>query len=333
MAEPSTLTALCDPDRFDAAVTLAVRGKRRRADVAWFLFERDRNVARLTAALANGTWRPGRFDALRIRDPKPRVIARASVADRIVQTAVAQLIAPGFLRSASEIDFACRAGFGTHRAILALLHAVRRHRFAVHLDVRSYFPSIELERLTTLIARRVRDRGLRVVIDRILAAGRGFYDPPAVRRDAGIAPDWPPAGRGLPIGAVTSQLFAAHVYLQELDHRVKRVLRVPAAVRYVDDLFLFGDRRADLRAWRSDVAEWCLAERGLRLKHPQARILSCAGHLDALGVRIRRDGIEPGARAWRRLRVRLRRCVRDGDPTLGELRTSLRSQFATSFRF
>lgn len=44
-------------------------------------------------------------------------------------------------------------------------------------------------------------------------------------------------------------------------------------------------------AMRPLIGQWLIAERGLRLKHPQARILSCHGHLDALGYRIRRCGV------------------------------------------
>ena len=41
--------------------------------------------------------------------------------------------------------------------MLRLQELMRRHRFAVHLDVRSYFPSIDREILRRLLARRIRD--------------------------------------------------------------------------------------------------------------------------------------------------------------------------------
>jgi hypothetical protein len=60
--------------------------------------------------------------------------------------------------------------------------------------------------------------------------------------------------RGLPIGNLTSQ-FWANVYLDGFDHFVKRRLRCPGYVRYVDDLLLLGDDKADLWAWREAVVE------------------------------------------------------------------------------
>ncbi|MCP4654193.1 MAG: hypothetical protein GY856_02120 [bacterium] len=153
---------------------------------------------------------------------------------------------------------------------------------------------------------RLREIGRMVVGWRVLETGRGLYDSPHARALAGINHAWPPPGRGLPIGAYTSQLFAAHVYLHEFDHFVKRTLKIPGYARYVDDLFFFGDRRADLRHWRSEVAGWLCERRSLRLKRPQARILSCRGHLDALGYRIRREGVQALPRALRRIGLRVR---------------------------
>lgn len=94
-------------------------------------------------------------------------------------------------------------------------------------------------------------------------------------------------------------------------------LKVPGYLRYVDDLFLFGDSRAALRRWREQLGAWLLAERGLRLKHPKARVRPCAGHLDALGYRIERSGVCALPRALRRMRRRVARVIagqRGGPP-------------------
>jgi hypothetical protein len=309
---------LVDPVHLASAARRTFAGKRRLPDVAWAIFQKERLLARIEEQLRSGTWRPGPFDILLLRDPKPRVIARASVADRVVHGALSLLVEPVILRSCVEGDLACRPGGGTHRAWLRLWEGLRRHRFALHLDVRSYFPSIDPERVLQQLLRRVDDRRFLVVLAQVLERGRGLYDSPAARRHARMDPDWPPPGRGLPMGASTSQLLAAHLYLQGLDHFIKRRLKVPAYVRYVDDLFLFGDRRAELRSWRRAVKAYLENELDLRLKHPSARVLSCAGHLDALGVRIRRERIEVHPRTWRRFRGRAGGFVRGS----GELRTA-----------
>jgi RNA-directed DNA polymerase len=295
---------LVDPVHLERAARLTTRGKRRRADVAWFLFRQIEALDHLHRALLAGTWQPGGFELLYLRDPKPRVIARSSVEDRVVHTALVSLLEPVFMPSAMPEDYACRPGFGTERAVLRVRELMRRHRFAVHLDVRAFFPSIEVDLLVGLVRRRVRDARFLAVLKAVLDAGRGLYDTPRARAWARLPPAWPPPGRGLPMGALTSQFLATHVYLGGLDHFVKRDLKVPGMVRYVDDVLLFGDARADMRCWRREVGRWLREERDLRLKHPDARILSCAGHIDALGRRITRSEHRPLPRTWRRLRAR-----------------------------
>jgi hypothetical protein len=48
----------------------------------------------------------------------------------------------------------------------------------------------------------------------------------------------------------------------------------------------------------------------LRLKSPHAKVRSCRAHLDGLGFRIRRGGIEPLPATWERLGGRLGEFVR-----------------------
>ena len=304
---------MCDPDHIAAAADRTVRGKRRRPDVAAFLLYRESVLAELTDQLQRGAWRPDGFRIRFLRDPKPRAIACATVADRIVHTALVDVVGPVFIRSLRPEHFACRPGMGTHRAVLRLARQMRRHRFVLHLDVAAYFASVDLDVLRGLVWRRVLDGRLRDIVDAILEDGRFIYDVPEVRAHARLGDDGPGPRCGLPIGALTSQLFAAHVYLDALDHFATRILKIPGYTRYVDDVIIFGDRRADLRRWRAELAEWLCEERRLRLKHPKAPALSCAGHLDALGRRIRRDRVEPHPRALRRLRARVAREM-DGMP-------------------
>jgi len=49
--------------------------------------------------------------------------------------------------------------------------------------------------------------------------------------------------------------FWANCYLNPFDHFVKRELRCPGYVRYVDDMLLFGDDKQHLWAWKAAVVE------------------------------------------------------------------------------
>lgn len=314
---------LHEPTHLWTCTREAARGKRQTAEVAWFLFRRETELRRIAEELSDGTWRPQGFNLHLIRDPKPRAIARAPFADRVVHTAIVKLLEPVFLVSAMPADMACREGFGTGRAVIAAQRYMRRHGFVLHLDIRAFFPSLDPTCVLDLVARRVRDPRLLDVLGRVLDSGRGIVDRPGVREWVGMPSDWPPPGVGLPIGAATSQFLATHVVLQALDHHIKRVLKVPGYVRFVDDLLIFGDHRSDLRAWRTAIADWLWTERRLRLKHPNARILSSHGHLDALGQRITRHETAALPRAARRFRARLYRAARDLDVDAAKLRGTI----------
>ncbi|MCP3915972.1 MAG: RNA-directed DNA polymerase [bacterium] len=303
---------LVDPEYLDECARLTSRGKRRRPEVADLLFRRETVLEDVRSRLRSGTWSHSPFQVLFIRDPKPRLIAKARIEDRIVHAALVRLMEPVWMRSATHDDFACRPGFGTHRARMRLLQLVRRHRFFLHLDVRSYFPSVDLRLLRALVATRVRDERFLGVLDEVLDRGAPLYSIPRYRAFARLGDDWPPEGCGLPIGASTSQFLAAHVYLLALDHRIKRDWHVPGYVRYVDDLFLFDDSRRRLARIRDELAAWLWAERRLKLKVPGARVRSSHGHLAALGCRISRGGIEPHSRRIRALGATVaRECRRE----------------------
>ena len=314
------------PAHLRAAARRTCRGKRRRPDVARFLLFEEREVERLEVLLATGGWRPDPFDVLRIRDPKPRAIARPSVRDRVVHQAVAAVLEPLWAHRLHPGDMASRPGHGAHRAELRARHLMQRFDWAVHLDVRAYFPSIDIGRLYDLIARHVRDPPFMDLVARILEWGATVYEDPRIRAYAGLDDAWPPAGRGLPMGTSTSQLWAAHVYLTRLDHFVTRELGVPGLIRYCDDILLVAPTRRRLWHARDEVAAWLGEHRGLRLKAPDARVVSCTGHLDFLGYRIRRESHEALPRALRRARGRVAASLHGRGPA--DLERSLASTWA-----
>lgn len=314
------MAQLLAPGAIESAADRTFRGKRRRPDVAWAQLHRAEVVDEIRCRLTAGEWSPSPFEVLWVRDPKPRAIARAPIADRIVHTALVDVLTPCFAPSLMPEDFACRVGFGSHRAVLALQRLMGRHRWALHLDVRAYFPSISHDIVAALLARRCRDPEFLRHLESIAREGARIYLRPDVRQGLGLNAEWPsPDGRhGLPVGAATSQFLAAHVYLNGLDHFVKRELRVPGYVRYVDDLFLFTDARVPgaLDEVRRRVADWLADERSLRLKHPDAPVLSTSGTLDALGYRITRGDRIALPRATRRLRARVSQYLAGDRPHL-----------------
>lgn len=206
------------------------RGKTGRADVQAFGFRLEDNIFALHEALSGGVYHHGGYEEFIVCDPKRRVIHKASIVDRLVHHAVVRVIERSFDRGFIFDSWSCREGKGTHRAVdrfQAMAWTASRNDtlavWALKLDVRKFFASVDQAVLLRLIEGHVRDaRLLRLIRD--------------------IVSSFP---AGLPIGNLTSQLFA-NVYLNELDQFVKHRLRIHGYVRYCDDFILIHTDRAVL---------------------------------------------------------------------------------------
>jgi retron-type reverse transcriptase len=218
---PSLLEAATELPALLAATRPAAQGKRRQPEVAAFLMDAERECLRLQRSLRaapdrTDAWRPGSARTFCIRDPKPRQITQLPFADRVVHHALCAVVDPLLERYAIFDSYACRPGKGQHAALRRAQRfvATRPGGWAVKGDVASYFASIPHDPLLALLARRVREPEVLHVLERIVRA----------------YPSGP--GRGLPIGALTSQ-HLANLYLGALDHYI--ILYLSALDHYIKD--------------------------------------------------------------------------------------------------
>ena len=233
----------------------AAKGKRGRSAAATFEYHLEDNLIQLQDDLAAEAYRPGAYTNFTIHEPKQRLISAAPFRDRVVHHALCQLIEPAFERSFIFHSYANRTGKGTHRALDTCQRWAGRHRYVLPCDVRQFFPSIDHAILGRALDRRIQDSGLRRLIRLILDSGAGVlgdeYDMVYFPGDDLFAVNRP---RGLPIGNLTSQ-FWANCFMSSFDHFVTRSLGCTAYLRYVDDMLLFGDNKAQLWAWRQAVID------------------------------------------------------------------------------
>jgi hypothetical protein len=153
------------------------------------------------------------------------------------------------------------------------------------------------------------------LIQRILRSGEGVYRSELAR--LALPPDLlpRPPRTGLPLGSWFSQ-WAGAFYLDGLDQRVKRELKLPGYLRYMDDFVLFGDDADALRAVRGEIADWLNRERALSLNPLHDRIEGAAEPAVFLGYRISRAGVGPSRRLRRRMRARIRAAANHGPEAL-----------------
>ncbi len=205
------------------------KGKTSSQDVQEFGLYLEDNIFQLHEELKSHRYTHGTYTPFFVTDPKLRHIHKASIRDRLLHHAVFRILYPIFDRNFIYDSYSCRVGKGTHRAvnrlerfIAKLSHNNNRLVYALKCDIRKFFDSINQDILTKLIDKKIEDKDTRWLIGQILGS---FSKTP---------------GRGLPLGNVTSQLFA-NIYLNELDQFVKHNLKVKYYLRYCDDFIILQD--------------------------------------------------------------------------------------------
>jgi len=273
-----------------AAWRRAIRGKRNKPGAAAFTAGLERELLQLERELNEGSWQPGRYVEIAIRDPKPRLVSAAPFRDRVVHHALYGVVGPLFERGFITHSYANRDGKGTHRAVARYELWRDRYRHVLRCDIYRYFPAIDHALLKHLFRRRVSCPRTLWLMDTIVD-GSNPQEPVNLyyHGDDLFTPF--ERHRGLPIGNLTSQFFA-NLYLDGLDHFATEVLRAPY-LRYVDDFALFHDDPAVLDQWRSCIETWLTGKR-LRLHSSKTTVQSTALPASFLGY-----DLLPGG--WRRL--------------------------------
>lgn len=240
---------------FDATFTLenlfwayyrARRGKRKTLSVKKFEADLGANLAALHAELHNGTYRTQPYRHFMVHEPKPRQISAPAFRDVVVQHAIYAVINPIFDAGFIHDNYGCRVGKGTHRASDAAQRYLRQSpadSYTLQCDVRRFYYSIDRTVLRRLIERKIKDARY---VDLMMA----------------FADHGTPVG--IPIGNLLSQLYAL-IYLNPLDHFIKRNLKVARYVRYVDDFILFGLTRPEAEAYRQAISAFLHDHLGLIL--------------------------------------------------------------------
>lgn len=239
----------------------ARRGKRYENAPSTFERSLDYELLTLYRELNDETWQPGGYCTFTVHEPKRRKISAAPFRDRVVHHALINVIQPIYERKFIDTSYANRKGKGTHKALDECTALIRRYRYVLPCDVQQFFPAVDHQILKTILARTIACDATLRLCDKIIDSGAGIltaeYDMRWFKNDDLFAATRP---RGLPIGNLTSQ-FWANVYLNELDHFVKRQLRCQGYVRYVDDFLLFSDDKATLHRWRDQIIQFLSALR------------------------------------------------------------------------
>ena len=302
---------LCSFDNLLIAYYKARKGKRGKTHVAGFERNFEERLFLLQNELLAKIYTPGAYASFYVHEPKKRLISAAPFRDRVVHHALCNVITPIWEPRFIETSYANRVGKGTHRALAKTTEYARKYRWFLQCDVKQFFPSIDYAILRAELARLIADQDVLWLCDQILKSGVGVlseqYDMVYFSGDEIFAASRP---RGLPIGNLTSQ-FLANVYLNALDHFVKRELNCEAYIRYVDDFILFDNDLEKLYAWRAALFQKTASLR-LTLHEESAQVYSTQSGIPFLGFRSFPDHRRLKSRKVIAFRRRLKKTLSSG---------------------
>lgn len=249
-----------------------ILGKKSRKDTQEFSKNLLNNLKSLHSELVSGKYRHSHYTEFNIFDPKPRLIHKATVRDRVLHHAIYRKLYPFFNRTFIFDSYSCRIGKGTHKAIYRFqslaANASRNHTitcWVLKCDIQKFFASIDHQKLLKILTDYIPDK-------RILWLLKQLVDSFAYK----------PKGRGLPLGNLTSQLFC-NIYMNEFDQFVKHKLKATYYVRYADDFVLMSGEKNYLIVLVDKISEFLKKELHLFLHPDKISIKTLSSGIDFLG--------------------------------------------------
>ena len=262
------------------------------------MFERhlEEGLTHLETTIRAGTYRPQAIR--RVWIPKPggqdkRPLGIPAVRDRVVQTALRNVLEPIFERDFAERSYGFRPGRGCKDALRRVDELLKAgYTFVVDADLRSYFDSIPRLRLLERVGAKVSD-------GRVLALVAAYLEQ-EVLEDMN---HWTPE-KGTPQGAVISPLLS-NIYLDPLDHHMAG--HGFEMVRYADDFVILCRSQDEATRALDEVRAWT-AQAGLALHPEKTRIVDATqpGGFDFLGYHFERGYRWPRKKSLAKLKDSIR---------------------------
>ena len=314
------------------AYLAARRHKRGKGYQVRFEMNQERELVKLRDELLARRYEPRPSSCFIIHDPKMREVFAAEFRDRVVHHLFFNYTHETFERTFIADSYSCIEGKGTHFGIARLAHHIRscsenwsKPCFVLKLDIKGYFMHIDrrilLNRCREILAKACARRGERA----LGGADAAFVDyllekicllnPLFDCRVVGDRNEWrnlpedkslffSQEGCGLPIGNLSSQLFS-NVYLGLLDDFVKRELKVRRYGRYVDDVYIVGESKDELKSLIGPIRGFLRDRLRLELSERKTRICDARQGVEFLGAFVKPFRTYVAAHSLRRIRAHL----------------------------
>ncbi|WP_415061563.1 reverse transcriptase domain-containing protein [Bdellovibrio sp.] len=286
-------------------------------------FNIGEGLVELSEQLRSNSYQWGPYREFYVCDPKRRLIMAAPYMCRVVHHAIHRVILPYLDVYLSDSVFACREGRGNRFASQLLFRRLKilgPQRYTLKLDISQYFPSINHAQLLKQLEAHLPDDSLHHLLVSLLASHPGYAQ----------------RGYGIPIGNLTSQLFA-NFYLRQVDQFACEGLSVPYHwlseaelkadafyIRYMDDMILLADKKEKVCEVADRIVREITPELGLSIPM-RKRMHIASDPIPFLGYVMDHDSVRPLARNARKIKQKIARMERENQ------RPSLIAQVRNSY--
>ncbi len=256
---------ICSMDNLRLADAIARRGKKHQQGIKEHDSNWDANMVMLQEMLINKNYKTSPYKTFTIFEPKERkIFALPFFPDRIAHHAIMNVLEPVFTAMFTADTYSCIKRRGIHGAANAVKAALKdkdNTLYALKLDIKKYYPSVDHDVLKALLRRKLKDADLLTLLDEIIDSAEG-----------------------LPIGNYLSQYFA-NFYLTWFDHWLKQDKGVKYYFRYADDIVILHSDKAYLHNLLSEISHYLQSNLKLTVKDNHQVFPIAARGLDFVGYK------------------------------------------------
>jgi len=273
---------------------LARKHKRYKNEVLNYTANLEENLIDSQNHLIWKSYEVGRMTEFVEYYPKKRIISVIPFENRVVNCAAYNVLWPIYQKSFYEHSYGSIQGMGPIKAAQQLQYWLRLVRnkkedwYICKLDIAKFFFRVPYDVQLHSLGKPLDDPDMMWFLEKAIRCdGRAFglpvdaTDVTECERILGI---------GMQVGSLISQM-TANVVMSPADHYIKRELRAPYYIRYMDDMIFLAPSKDQIHEILERFEEYLYSELGLQLNRKTAIMPYDAG-VEFVGKRIWPDKIQ-----------------------------------------
>ena len=241
-----------------------VKGVKNRKKILKFEANKIEYIIYIKNILENNLYKGSNYNIFLVFDPKIRVVMSESIIDKIINHYVARyILIPKLSKYLCPEITATRENMGLSYAIkllkkdIELLKGYNKKVYALKIDIKKYFYSINHEILKNLIINDLTKEEYNLVSKIIDSTNKKYVNEKISNLENKIKKILPryKEGVGLALGGQVQQFFAIF-YLYKLHHYIKHDLHLKYFLSYMDDFIILSNDKNILKEAKEKIIKY-----------------------------------------------------------------------------